>query len=328
MGLCPSKYTYEKRVVWDCNFDAASVNYNLVNFRGVPQNPTFRPAELEQLVSTFETRDNDVFICTYPKCGTTWMQIICNLLATKGEQSNRTVYAFSPWLECLTAAPILHEREANNYSIQELADLPTDVPRFFKSHANFADLPRGKAAVKTIIVARNLKDTCVSMWHHAREKPEFNLKKQTPGGEDSTDEVCPNFDEFAKLFLAGKCECGSWFEHTLEWYAASLVDDDILFIKYEDLYYDPKKYIGMVAKFSNTGNDPETILKTTENSSMGKVKANSAQSGVYAGNVRSGGSGKWRKMFSEEISALFDRVYQDRMLGSGLEFDFGEGVIM
>ena len=31
-------------------------------------------------------------------------------------------------------------------------------------------MPRGKAAVKTIIVSRNPKDTAVSMWHHVREK--------------------------------------------------------------------------------------------------------------------------------------------------------------
>lgn len=256
------------------------------------------------------------------------MQIICNLLSTEGDQTERTIYAFAPWLESLTAASILHEREANNYTIQDLADMPTDVPRFFKSHAHYADLPRGIAAVKTIIVARNLKDTCVSMWHHAREKPEFNLKRQAPGGEDCPDEVCPNFDDFAKLFLAGKCECGSWFEHTLEWYAASLTNKDILFMKYEDLDAEPEKYITMVAEFTNTGNDPETILKTKDNSTMGQVKKNSKASGVYAGNVRSGGSGKWRKMFSKELDELFNQVYRQRMAGSGLKFDFGEGVIM
>ncbi len=52
----------------------------------VAQNPTFRVEELEELVTTFPVRPDDVFICTYPKCGTTWMQQICHLLVNGGDQ--------------------------------------------------------------------------------------------------------------------------------------------------------------------------------------------------------------------------------------------------
>jgi hypothetical protein len=54
------------------------------------------------------------------------------------------MYATAPWLEALCAAPILHEREAYSYTLADLAAKPTDKPRFFKSHANYPDLPRGK----------------------------------------------------------------------------------------------------------------------------------------------------------------------------------------
>lgn len=54
------------------------------------------------------------------------------------------MYATAPWLEALCAAPVLHEREAFSYSVADLAAKPADAPRFFKSHANFPDLPRGK----------------------------------------------------------------------------------------------------------------------------------------------------------------------------------------
>ena len=266
------------------------------------------------------------------------MQQICHLLVHNGEQGDTTMYATAPWLECLCAAPILHEREANNYTMEQLAAMPRDRPRFFKSHANFQFLPRGSKAgatgsegVKVIVVSRNPKDTCVSMWHHAREKPEFNLAggAPRPGSDDppAPTPVCDDFEEFVQLFLAGKAECGSWFDHTLEWYAASLSDPNILFLKYEDMIADPAEAISKVAAFIGCGNSSEVIAKTVEASSMKNMRQTS---GIYAGNMRKGGVGNWRKKIIENslINAAFDGEYMKQMKGSGLQFDFGDGLIM
>ena len=334
----PQPFYYIQRPPLMIPFSAADKNYNLINFRGVPQNPTFRVEELESLVSSFEARAGDIFICTYPKCGTTWMQQICHLLVHNGEQGDTTMYATAPWLECLCAAPILHEREANNYTMEQLAAMPRDRPRFFKSHANFQFLPRGSKAgatgsegVKVIVVSRNPKDTCVSMWHHAREKPEFNLAggAPRPGSDDppAPTPVCDDFEEFVQLFLAGKAECGSWFDHTLEWYAASLSDPNILFLKYEDMIADPAEAISKVAAFIGCGNSSEVIAKAVEASSMKNMRQTS---GIYAGNIRKGGVGNWRKKIIENslINAAFDGEYMKQMKGSGLQFDFGDGLIM
>ena len=94
-----SKRVYVRKPEHRIAFDAPSRNIAFATFRGIPQNPSFRIDELEQLVTTFPTRDGDVFICTYPKCGTTWMQQICHLLVHGGEQGSTTMYATAPWLE-------------------------------------------------------------------------------------------------------------------------------------------------------------------------------------------------------------------------------------
>ena len=326
-----SPYVYTKKPPLAVDFDAKDRNYNMVDFRGVPQNPTFRVDELETLVTTFNSRPSDVFICTYPKCGTTWMQQICHLLANGGEQGETTMYATAPWIECLCAAPILHEREANSFTLEAIEAKPQDAPRFFKSHANFLDLPTGGKSCKVIYVARNPKDTCVSMWHHAREKPEFNLNggAPRPGSDDppAPVPVCDDFGDFIHLFLGGKAECGSWFDHTLEWYAASLADPNVLFLTYEDMVKDPKACISKVAAHVGIGNDEVTIDKVVVNSSMSSMKKSS---GVYAGNVRQGGIGNWRKKIIENspLNAMFDGVYYKQMRGTGLAFDFGDGLEM
>lgn len=60
-----------------------------------------------------------------------------------------------------------------------------------------------------IVFHRNPKDSVVSLFHHAKSKPEF--------GYTGT------FDEFVNIFLAGKAENGSWFNHVLGWYQEAKV---------------------------------------------------------------------------------------------------------
>ena len=92
----------------------------------------------------------------------------------------------------------------------------------------------------------------------------------------------------------------------------------------------------------------EIIGKTVANSSVSSMKKSS---GVYAGNVRQGGIGNWRKMFTVqdsndfgEFSAggaaynttrvqpdhhpLVDVEYLKQMEGTGLKYDFGDGLVM
>jgi hypothetical protein len=120
---------------------------------------------------------------------------------------------------------------------------------------------------------------------------------------------------------------GSWFDHTLEWYAASLEDPNILFLRYEDMIEDPSAAIAKVAAFIDCGNTPEIVAKVVEASSISNMKKSS---GVYAGNVRKGGVGNWRKKIKENslINAAFDGEYMKQMSGSGLTFNFGDGMVM
>ena len=82
------------------------------------------------------------------------------------------------------------------------------APRYFKTHATVSDLPKGNAKIKTIYVARNPKDSMVSLYHHAKSKPEFGFTG--------------DFEKFFHIFIAGQAENGSWFSHVLDWYKKHL----------------------------------------------------------------------------------------------------------
>ncbi len=45
-------------------------------------------------------------------------------------------------------------------------------------------------------------------------------------------------------------------------------------------------------------------------------------------NLRKGGVGGWRDVFTVRESEAFDKIYREQMEGSGLRMDFGEGVVM
>jgi hypothetical protein len=47
----------------------------------------------------FEHRADDIFVCTPPKCGTTWMQTICALLIFQTPDLEVNPASISPWLD-------------------------------------------------------------------------------------------------------------------------------------------------------------------------------------------------------------------------------------
>lgn len=100
-------------------------------------------------------------------------------------------------------------------------------------------------------MCRNPKDVCVSLQHHARNKPLF--------------EYTGEFGDMLRFFAEGKCENGSWFDHVLEWYEASKADPEhVMFLRYEDVLAEPLTHIEKIAKFVGIEATPEIIEKVRE----------------------------------------------------------------
>ncbi|HUL82192.1 MAG TPA: sulfotransferase domain-containing protein, partial [Gammaproteobacteria bacterium] len=95
----------------------------------------------------------DVFVCTYPKCGTTWVQYIVYLLVHGGEPlpAGGRMDAVFPHLEEVGSAQVRALRE----------------PRLIKTHLPFGRTPWHPAA-RYLYVVRNPFDCAVSFYHHTR----------------------------------------------------------------------------------------------------------------------------------------------------------------
>jgi len=292
-------------------------DYKLVSIRGVPQNPTFDVPAFEDIIDNFNAKDGDVFIVTFVKAGTTWTQQIVHLLLRNGEAGgfySETI----PWLEAVTSE-LLNPREAPTWTLETIN--AASAPRYFKTHANAEHLPGNPIKkgnnIKVIYVARNAKDTAVSLFHHAKSKPEFGYTGK--------------FDKFCELFLAGKAENGDWFRHVLDWHKqCQAFPESHLFLKYEDMYSNPRAAVTQIATFLNLNTTEDIIDKVVANSSLDEMRAKAS---IGLNHLRQGGYGNWRRTFSVALNELFDDVYRYKMTDSGLTFNFGpnsmgEDVIM
>nr|XP_042912893.1 sulfotransferase ssu-1 [Parasteatoda tepidariorum] len=168
----------------------------------------------------YKPQAEDVFIVTYPKCGTTWMQNVALYIFRKGKE-------LEEMSQFLRHCPFI-----DMCGKESIDKMPR--PGAFKTHLPYTHMPYSSEA-KYIFVARNPKDCVVSLFHHTRNQPGFMYWD----GE---------FDDFFELFMAGQVEFGDYFDHLLSWYPHRN-DPNLYYTTYEDMKKDIKKVIVDMAKF-------------------------------------------------------------------------------
>ena len=104
----------------------------------------------------FAFRPGDVVISTPPKCGTTWMQMLCALLIFDGPAFPAPLGDISPWLDMCTR-PLAEVTAALAAQTHR---------RFIKTHTPLDGLPL-HADVTYLVVGRDPRDVVISYEHHA-----------------------------------------------------------------------------------------------------------------------------------------------------------------
>nr|XP_006815306.1 PREDICTED: sulfotransferase family cytosolic 1B member 1-like [Saccoglossus kowalevskii] len=183
-------------------------------------------------------------------------------------------------------------------------------PRLIKSHLPVSLFPKSALykGCKVIYVARNPKDVVVSYYHFYKTTVEF--------GEYGGD-----FHDFLKQFMNGKVHYGDWFTYMLEWWKY-IADNDILFLKYEDMKKDPRLATVKIANYLNRNLSDEVIDKITEYCSFKKMKKHVTNENNEGNYMRKGVIGDWKKHFTVAENEAFEKIYNERMEGSGLKFDW------
>lgn len=203
----------------------------------------------------YEAQPRDIFICSFAKCGTTWLQNIVWLILHEGQEMTGRLRQNIPMLEM----------DGSDYT-KKIDD--THFPKIVKTHYRASWVPYNPKT-KYLYITRNPKDAMVSFYYHCKGFPQYY-------GPDMLD-----FDKLFDLYVKGEVSMNGYFEHVTEWYLKR-DDPNVLFLVYEDLKVDPKGEILKVAKFlgdeyfENMKKDGDKLLKVVaEKSSFEQMKGSS-----------------------------------------------------
>ncbi len=249
----------------------------------------------------YQAQPSDIFIATYPKCGTTWTQYLVWLIQNNGQplSASQTISEVSPHLE--------------EVGKEIITNLPH--PRIIKTHLPYNLTPYHQEA-NYIYVARNPFDCAVSFYHHTR------------GFIKHYDFADGTFDDFFECFITGEVDFGDYFDNLVPWYEHK-DDDNVLFLTYEEMKSNPQKAIFKIASFLGSkyiqAIKDEQILNQiiTHSSFKSMSKKQERWSSKRPKNmppfIRKGQVGDWQNYFSAEQTKRLRDKFKMRTVGTELE---------
>ncbi|CAL5363286.1 unnamed protein product [Camellia sinensis] len=272
------------------------------------------------ILAHFEAHDNDIFLASSIKTGTTCLKALCfsiihgwkNVDVKVDEEEEEE----DDPLVKNTPSSCVQTIENQVYMTNPTSDLlGMPSPRLFHTHFPYSALPDSikNSECKIVHITRNPKDTMVSMWHF------FNSVRTPEQGPYP-------FDKAFESFCDGLYPFGPFFDHVLEYWEASLKKSDkILFLRYEEIKRDPKGLVKRLASFLGRPfvNEEEVEkalwrcsldrLKNLEVNKNGSTAVGLPRNSFY----RLGVVGHWKNNFSHEMEERLDQISSMKLQKTG-----------
>ncbi|KAK9682763.1 hypothetical protein RND81_10G094800 [Saponaria officinalis] len=282
-----------------------------------------QPKEIQAILAAqnhFQALDNDVFVATVPKSGTTWLKALVYAVVNRNKfdlnSKDHPLLRANPH----DLVPFLEYKVYANNKLPNLSNITS--PRLFASHVPYNSLPKSivTSNCKIVYICRNPFDTFVSIWHFSKRIRPKSL------GHFSLEEA---FD----MYCEGHVGYGPYWDHMLKYWDESLrAPNKVMFLKYEDLKGDVCLQLRRLAKFLGYPFSPEeerkgvvdTISKVCSFEEMKDLQVNKKGTSILnfenEGLFRKGEVGDWMNLLSMEMVEKLSEIMDEKLKGSGLEF--------
>lgn len=265
-------------------------------------------------IRNLEVRPDDVWVITYPKCGTTWTEEMVWLIANncdfkKAKEIELGERFIMVELGAFTDSGILGD------TISQVENLPS--PRFIKSHLLPDTLPTQLFTVKPKIIytARNPKDVVLSYFNHYR----------VLNGYSGTQ------DEFIEAFLQHKVIYGPIWPHLI-YFWEKRKEMNMLYLTYEEMKKDLRGVCEKVADFLNVKIPEESKEELLHHLSFDAMKNNESvnfqplisllnyPNKKDAQFINKGEAGVWVKMLSNDVVARLNEKAKKAVEGTDFPY--------
>jgi aryl sulfotransferase len=264
----------------------------------------------------FAFRPGDIVISTPPKCGTTWMQMLCALLIFDGPTFPAPLGDLSPWLD-MSICPLAEVTAALAAQTHR---------RVIKTHTPLDGIPL-YADATYLVVGRDPRDVAISFEHHAAnlDFAHFLELRATAVGNADLAELpqrrVPSADpvERFRTFVADETPGGSptlaSVLHHLDMAWRHRRDGNVAFFHYADLTADLPGELLRLARVLGIPCSLERARELALEASLARMRERAADVAPSASLehwkdvrafFRSGGTGEWRARLSEADLAVYE----------------------
>ncbi|PZC82235.1 sulfotransferase 1E1 [Helicoverpa armigera] len=280
-------------------------------------------------IYNMQVRPDDVWVITFPRSGTTWIQemvwLVENNLNFEAAKKS-PLYKRFPMLETTSQIPevafeLIKINFMNLASFQGLSEAAREPswkaierapsPRYIKTHLPLSMLPPSLlSTAKVVYVARDPRDVAVS-YYYLHKMIGKSLIRAT-------------MTHFWEAFRRDLLPYTPIVAHTNEAYLKRH-HPNLHFVYYEDMLKDLPKQIGLIGDFLNRPLNDAQIKKLADHLSFDSLKKNKNVNNTTGKDdsiqfVRKGEAGGWRSHFDEKMQLQAEEYLILRLSGLDLSY--------